>query len=252
MMSDYLIHYGVKGMKWGVRNDPEPLNRRARKRLIKNEQYRQKLLAKSQSQANSSLEKAKKYRSQYEDIKRHGVESKTWQKEVDHRSTKAATKGDTFNDIISKSLEVETKRYSKQEMEHHRIDLKYKAQEHEKAAKNWMKTNSDLMNMKITSSTSKRDIRKAYSGNQSNSLLGKYKPDSKKHAIVQVGSMAGIAGGAVASRYISNKVNSTLFAGNPAAQKLAGTFITAGSVYAGQQLGRYGGQAISNLMYRKK
>ena len=40
---DYLMHYGVKGMKWGVRHDPEPSGRRIQKmekRAIKREYKR--------------------------------------------------------------------------------------------------------------------------------------------------------------------------------------------------------------------
>lgn len=226
------MHHGVKGMKWGVRHDPE-------RKLLRAKKYRDKLIAKSQKQVNSNLKKAKKYKSQYNDLNRNGVESKTWQKEVDKRTQKSAVKADSFQDIISKSISSEMKRYNQQEMEHYKVDIKFKAAKHEKAAKNWMKANSDLMNMKVTSSTSKRDIKKAYSGARNKSLFGDKLPDSKKHAAVQIGSLAGIAGGAVASRYINNKIG-----GN----KFTEAIVTAGSVYAGQQLGRYGGQKVSKLM----
>ena len=38
---DYLMHYGVKGMKWGVRHDPEPSYRR--QRTAANKQYRSEI-----------------------------------------------------------------------------------------------------------------------------------------------------------------------------------------------------------------
>lgn len=44
MMNDrYLIHYGVKGMKWGVRHDPE---RTGQKRLLNSSNKQKKILKK--------------------------------------------------------------------------------------------------------------------------------------------------------------------------------------------------------------
>ena len=40
---DYLMHYGVKGMKWGVRHDPQPTGRMRRRAA--NQQYRQSVKA---------------------------------------------------------------------------------------------------------------------------------------------------------------------------------------------------------------
>lgn len=41
MYNNYLMHYGVKGMKWGVRHDPEPSYRR--QRTAANKQYRSEI-----------------------------------------------------------------------------------------------------------------------------------------------------------------------------------------------------------------
>ena len=243
---DYLMHHGVKGMKWGVRHDE--------KRLLRNQRYRDKLLKRSQSEIDKNTKKAKAYRNTYNDLSKKGVESNTWQKVVDKRVQKSAIKGGSFKDIISKSYSSEMKRYSERDMEHYKVDIKFKAEKHEKAAQNWMKTNSDLMNMKVTSSTSKSDIRKSYLKAKVKDSYGDKLPDSKKHAAVQIGSVAGAAGGAIASHYIkkylgnsSNKYLKTLN-NNDILKKASEAAITAGSVYAGQQLGRYGGQRVSKLM----
>lgn len=229
-------------MKWGVRHDE--------RKLLRNQRYRDKLLRKSQAQINSNTRKATKYRNQYNDLSRNGVESRTWQNEVDKRVQKSAVKSGSFQDIISKSISSEMKRYDRKEMEHHQVDIKFKAEKHEKVAQNWMKANSDLMNMKITSSTSKREIRKAYSGAKKDGLLSDRLPTSKQHAAVNIGSIAGAAGGAVASHYINKymKNNSSLLSNNEILQKVTEAAVTAGSVYVGQQLGRYGGQKASKLM----
>lgn len=52
---DYLMHYGVKGMKWGVRryqNSDGTLTAKGKKRLANNERYREKLAKKLQKDLN--------------------------------------------------------------------------------------------------------------------------------------------------------------------------------------------------------
>lgn len=235
------MHHGVKGMKWGVRHDPERFGSgRMARRQAKLEKYRNKLVSRSQRLHDSNSKQAQKYGSQYKDLSKGGVNSKTWQGEVDSRVRKSALKANGFQDIISKSISSEQSRYNRKEMEYFKVDVKLKAEKHEKSAKDWMKTKSDLMNMKITSSTSKKDIRNAYRSVRKENARNEIK-SLKKNAGTQIGSIAGVAAGAAVGAAVGKRTDNEIY----------GMVATAGSVYLGQQLGRYGGAKIDLLRSKK-
>ena len=54
-MSGYLIHYGILGMKWGVRRTPEQLGRRREKR----EEIKNRIVRSSGSRASNTLREAR-------------------------------------------------------------------------------------------------------------------------------------------------------------------------------------------------
>lgn len=53
--SNYLSHHGVKGMKWGVRHDPERKGRRPRKRLPESSGYKHKAAVGEESKQRKGL-----------------------------------------------------------------------------------------------------------------------------------------------------------------------------------------------------
>lgn len=86
-MSDYLIHYGVKGMKWGVRKQrPYSGSRRA---------YRQ-----ANKDYSRSFNKAYNYSSTHP--VRQFIKGSKWQKESDRRWADAHDKADAANKAKAK------------------------------------------------------------------------------------------------------------------------------------------------------
>lgn len=59
--SDYLEHYGILGMRWGVRRSAEQLRRIAGKKSAKNEKYKEKVI-KSEQKGVNKLPKVAKLR----------------------------------------------------------------------------------------------------------------------------------------------------------------------------------------------
>lgn len=86
-MSDYLIHYGVKGMKWGVRKQrPYSGSRRAYKQA--NKDY------------SKAFNKAYNYSSTH--MVRQFIKGSKWQKESDRRWDDAANKAESANKAKAK------------------------------------------------------------------------------------------------------------------------------------------------------
>ena len=76
-----LCHYGIKGQRWGVRRFQNPdgtLTAKGKKRLAKNQQYRDKLVNKAQKRADNHKKRGDEAIENMKDLRKNGVNSKAY------------------------------------------------------------------------------------------------------------------------------------------------------------------------------
>lgn len=77
--NDYLCHYGVLGMKWGVRKRRnKPLSKRRIKRVEKLEKYRDKKIRQNEEKVSKYKQKLDYKLQDIDDLKRYGVKSRAY------------------------------------------------------------------------------------------------------------------------------------------------------------------------------
>jgi hypothetical protein len=180
MYNNELYHFGVKGMKWGVRK-AERKAERAAKRQHKNEAYKQKLAMKAQRRSAVYKSRADEAARRAEDLKKRGAKSESYR---DWKEKRTAARRDAYNRrhrvVDEKGNVYYTGRYdSSWERMFDDLDDSFSAQttihdlinknnaeaaRYTEKAKRWAKNKRNLMNMSVTDLTKKSEIRTVYRG----------------------------------------------------------------------------------------
>ena len=177
------MHYGVKGMKWGVsryQNEDGSLTPKGQKRLAKMEKYRTKLATKATKKAknyknqaeeaeynSADLQKRGKNSEAYRKWKREQEEDRAWKYEHEDRNRITTDQGETYVKSYNRSgTKLFDDLYDYATSDSKVQDLidenNATARRSREAAKNWTKTNKKLMNMEVTALTKKSEIRRVY------------------------------------------------------------------------------------------
>ncbi len=156
-MSNELYHHGVKGMKWGVRKDRRASNE---SKLARNTSYRNKLARRAEIKSKLNTKAYNQANSEYNDLAKNGLKSNAWNDEVKRRYESDLTKYgfSSWTPAINSAINS----IDKHAMRTYMVDVDMERERYKAAADRWMNSNKNLMNMPISSTTKKRDIRRTY------------------------------------------------------------------------------------------
>lgn len=176
-----LYHYGIKGQKWGVRrfqNADGTLTAKGEKRYAKNEAYREKLARIARKKADKYTSRAEEAEYNVKDLKKRGKNSeayKKWKQEEDrNREREYESKNkveDSDGNTYVKKYSTSGTRLFNEIYDAVGADSKVQdlidennatARRSRETAKNWTRTNKELMNMNVTALTKKSQIRSVY------------------------------------------------------------------------------------------
>lgn len=165
MYNNELYHYGVKGMKWGVR--------RAEKKAAKNQARREKYLAKTERKTKISRKNAREANAGLRDLKQNGLNSqrvseraksnvrmKTDLSISDSDRRRGTRTDDSTKKFVSDATYALYKdRYKKEAYNQLSEEFIASSKYYSQKAKQWQAANEAVMNMPIDASN--REYRKA-------------------------------------------------------------------------------------------